>query len=591
MEKITSLNQIPKGKLKNVIHLVEEDLLYKIAINFANIEIGKKLPGMTWDDLPDTNSLWDYIHVGNSWEEFKDGIKFAVRDRLSEAGEDESAKIAAGFGELDEEIEVEPETTQFIKIEILPNSDDFKMFQKVVNVGIDSNLEGFTKSKFGGKADYPGKYRMDFHLSEVPLLIRRLGELYDETGDENIISWIDDINDYASNPEKFDESSSDSLANKHGMNAKPENLDEVTDQERYEDVVFLQGDEAEEALNILDNDGKEAALNYLAQWHSPGHGMGRNELPHGNSDETFEKDGYHMSWNSSLGYIGLVYDTEYQLAENASIENEPMYVEYIKDMKDEVPFEKDGKKYQFVWAKYPDGKKDIGVYSFSEDLVYGYNTFRKMHNIKQENSSRSYANLKGKNLKPETLKDKEHPQAIHEMRLLVRKALKENYGDLNPPDTEEPELRGPEKTPKKKVFKLVAGPYNPYTFFEGPNGELYILDAELGREDLEPYATIEYSGFEKDWDDDSGYFNNPTESEISNTSEAYENLVNVEVEENKLPIYTGKGSYEHNQGSDPYAMYSADSGIVDDIKKYLEKGYLKANASKIIDVLKKYNLA
>ena len=95
MEKITSLNQIPKGKLKNVIHLVEEDLLYKIAINFANIEIGKKLPGMTWDDLPDTNSLWDYIHVGNSWEEFKDGIKFAVRDRLSEAGEDENAKIAA----------------------------------------------------------------------------------------------------------------------------------------------------------------------------------------------------------------------------------------------------------------------------------------------------------------------------------------------------------------------------------------------------------------------------------------------------------------------------------------------------------------
>ena len=522
MEKITSLEQIPKGKLKTVIHLVEEDLLYKIAINFANIEIGKKLPGMTWDDLPDTNSMWDYIHVGNSWEEFKDGIKFAVRDRLSEAGEDENAKIAAGFGEMDEEIEVEPETMQYLKIETPPNSDDFKMFQKVVNVGIDSHLEGFTKSKFGGKADYPGKYRMDFHLSEVPILLRRLIELYDETGDENIASWIDDINDSVLNPEKFDENSSDSLANKHGMNAKPETLDEVTDQERYEDVVFLQGDEAEEALSILDNDGEEAALNYLAQWHSPGHGMGRNELPHGSSDETFEKDGYHMSWNSSLGYIGLVYDTEYQLAEN---------------------------------------------------------------------SSRSYANLKGKNLKPETLKDKEHPQAIHEMRLLVRKALKENYGDLNPPDTEEPELRGPEKTPKKKVFKLVAGPYNPYTFFEGPNGELYILDAELEREDLEPYATIEYSGFEKDWDDDSGYFNNPTESEIADKSEAYENLVNVEVEEGTLPIYTGEGAYEHNQGSDPYAMYSADSGIVDDIKKYLEKGYLKANASKVIEVLKNYNLA
>lgn len=382
MEKIDSLKQIPKGKLKTVIHLVEEDLLYNIAITFANLEIGKKLPGMTWEDLPDTNSLWDYIHVGNSWEEFKDGIKFAVRDRLSEAGEDENAKMAAGFGEMDEDVAVEPEETQYLKIETHPNSSDFKMFQKIVNQGIDSHFEGFTKSKFGGKADYPGKYRMDFHLSEVPLLIKRLGELYDETGDENIISWIDDINDYASTPEKYNENSSDSLANLHGMNAKPETLDEVTDQERYEDVVFLQGDEAEEALQILNNDGREAALNYLAQWHSPGHSMGRNELPHGTQDKTFEKDGYHMSWNPYLGYIGLVYDTEYQLSES---------------------------------------------------------------------SARSYANLKGKNLKPETLKDKENPQAIHEMRMLVRKALKENYGDLNPPDTEESKLKSPEINSKKSL--------------------------------------------------------------------------------------------------------------------------------------------
>jgi len=85
-------------------------------------------------------------------------------------------------------------------------------------------------------------------------------------------------------------------------------LDESTDRDRYEDVVFLQGDEADEALEILDNQGEDAAMDYLAQWHSPGHHMGSSDLSHGSSDYTYEKDGYIMSWNTSLGYIGLQYE-------------------------------------------------------------------------------------------------------------------------------------------------------------------------------------------------------------------------------------------------------------------------------------------
>ena len=37
-----------------------------------------------------------------------------------------------------------------------------------------------------------------------------------------------------------------------------------------ERIVFAQGDEADEPLSILDTDGTEAAIEYLAQWHHPG---------------------------------------------------------------------------------------------------------------------------------------------------------------------------------------------------------------------------------------------------------------------------------------------------------------------------------
>lgn len=66
-----------------------------------------------------------------------------------------------------------------------------------------------------------------------------------------------------------------------------------------------------------------------------------------------------------------------------SIYNEPEYAEYISQMRDEVPFMMGGKKFEYVWAKYPNGKKDIGVYAFSGDVVYGYKHFRNMYNINE----------------------------------------------------------------------------------------------------------------------------------------------------------------------------------------------------------------
>jgi len=111
-------------------------------------------------------------------------------------------------------------------------------------------------------------------------------------------------------------------------------LGESTDQDRYEDVVFLQGDEAFQPLEILDTKGKDAALEYLKQWHNPGQHMGSQELGHGSSDKTYEKDGYIMSWNPSIGYIGLQHDMS-QMNEEA----EPNAQKGIEDIDNPSPSE------------------------------------------------------------------------------------------------------------------------------------------------------------------------------------------------------------------------------------------------------------
>jgi hypothetical protein len=82
--------------------------------------------------------------------------------------------------------------------------------------------------------------------------------------------------------------------------------------DRYEQIVFLDGSEADHALNILMQDGNEEAIEYLKQWHYPGEHDGREDLGTGTSDKTFKKDGYIMFWNNPIGYIGLVYDTEFE---------------------------------------------------------------------------------------------------------------------------------------------------------------------------------------------------------------------------------------------------------------------------------------
>lgn len=81
----------------------------------------------------------------------------------------------------------------------------------------------------------------------------------------------------------------------------------------YHDIVFMQGDDATEPLQILDERGEDAAMEYLAQWdyggeneHSPS-----TSKPWGSSDHVVQTelgngDIYYLTYNTRYGYIGLV---------------------------------------------------------------------------------------------------------------------------------------------------------------------------------------------------------------------------------------------------------------------------------------------
>lgn len=59
-------------------------------------------------------------------------------------------------------------------------------------------------------------------------------------------------------------------------------------------------------------------------------------------------------------------------------------VEYVRDRAGEEPFLLGDKKYQFVTALYPDGKEDIGVYVFGNDMVLDYEYWMDQNFISYE---------------------------------------------------------------------------------------------------------------------------------------------------------------------------------------------------------------
>ena len=90
----------------------------------------------------------------------------------------------------------------FVEITTPINGEDDKLFVGIVNQGIDSSLEGFSKSKFTVRKGSLGDKRVfEFHKSEIPILLRRLENI----GSEEALQWKDDIENYDTNLNELDE--------------------------------------------------------------------------------------------------------------------------------------------------------------------------------------------------------------------------------------------------------------------------------------------------------------------------------------------------------------------------------------------------
>lgn len=122
--------------------------------------------------------------------------------------------------------------SDFFQITTPVGSSDARLFTKIINQGIDSNLEGFTKSKFDTKQTTIGRRLvLDFHKNELPILLRRL----EEEGTEQALSWVEDIKE--GSKESLSESK---IVNKKTLSKEFERFSKITNrvEERLNEGMF-----------------------------------------------------------------------------------------------------------------------------------------------------------------------------------------------------------------------------------------------------------------------------------------------------------------------------------------------------------------
>ena len=78
---------------------------------------------------------------------------------------------------------------------------------------------------------------------------------------------------------------------------------------KYQHIVFMQEDDADEAIDILCDQGTEAAFEYMLQWYL-GEGEETDTPPWGRNDHIYRFGKYVMSVNFGLPYIGLCEEIE-----------------------------------------------------------------------------------------------------------------------------------------------------------------------------------------------------------------------------------------------------------------------------------------
>lgn len=78
----------------------------------------------------------------------------------------------------------------------------------------------------------------------------------------------------------------------------------------YRHIVFMQGEEAYEVLDLLHEEGVEACIDHLAEWDN-GDGEVSENPPWGTRDELqYGRDGYVLSYNTYVGSVSLTCEEE-----------------------------------------------------------------------------------------------------------------------------------------------------------------------------------------------------------------------------------------------------------------------------------------
>ncbi|SDS84266.1 hypothetical protein [Microterricola viridarii] len=85
---------------------------------------------------------------------------------------------------------------------------------------------------------------------------------------------------------------------------------------RWISIIFLQGGEADDLLDLIDHSGPAAAIEYLQQWDFGNetvdaalmNGYVYDRIPAGHTDRTVEVFGspYALTYNASFGYVSLL---------------------------------------------------------------------------------------------------------------------------------------------------------------------------------------------------------------------------------------------------------------------------------------------
>ncbi|MBO1903160.1 hypothetical protein J4H92_14545 [Leucobacter weissii] len=89
--------------------------------------------------------------------------------------------------------------------------------------------------------------------------------------------------------------------------------DEAARESRWVNIVFLQGDEADEVLRLIDRDGPDAAIEHLAHWDygdettaaAMENGYVYDTVPTGMLDTETVSGDYTLTSNPAMGHVGL----------------------------------------------------------------------------------------------------------------------------------------------------------------------------------------------------------------------------------------------------------------------------------------------